>query len=229
MVLKRIATFDAGGLPLSQQMWALSHLRFQREDIVVKFNGINHLAMVTGDMDKTIRFWRDLLGMRMVAGLGRPGYRHYFFEISPTDMIAFFEWPNVKPGIEKDHGAPVTGKVMFDHVSFGVEALEDLWELKDRLDAADFWVSEVVDHGFIYSIYTFDPNNIPVEFSYNVQGADIRVSPLMADTAPSAITSEGAEPQSGHWPEVKSPTPPEERRIYPGQGSELFHGVRRPK
>jgi catechol 2,3-dioxygenase-like lactoylglutathione lyase family enzyme len=47
------------------------------------YTGINHLAMATGDMDATIRFWRDLLGLRLVAGLGRPGYRHYFFEISP--------------------------------------------------------------------------------------------------------------------------------------------------
>lgn len=47
----------------------------------IKFHGINHLAMATGDMDKTIRFWRDLLGMRLVAGLGETGYRHYFFEI----------------------------------------------------------------------------------------------------------------------------------------------------
>lgn len=49
---------------------------------MVKFNGVNHLAMATGDMDRTIRFWRDLLGMRLVAGLGQPGYRHYFFRKS---------------------------------------------------------------------------------------------------------------------------------------------------
>ncbi|MGE5809408.1 MAG: VOC family protein, partial [Nitrospirota bacterium] len=60
------------------------------------YNGVNHLAMATRDMDETIRFWRDLLGMRLVAGLGKPGYRHYFFEISARDMIAFFEWPAVE-------------------------------------------------------------------------------------------------------------------------------------
>ncbi|RPI54551.1 MAG: VOC family protein, partial [Deltaproteobacteria bacterium] len=49
---------------------------------MAKYTGINHLAMATRDMDSTIRFWRDLLGMRLVAGLGRPGYRQYFFEIS---------------------------------------------------------------------------------------------------------------------------------------------------
>ncbi len=49
---------------------------------MVKYSGINHLAMATGDMDSTIRFWRDLLDCRLVAGLGRPNYRHYFFEIT---------------------------------------------------------------------------------------------------------------------------------------------------
>jgi catechol 2,3-dioxygenase-like lactoylglutathione lyase family enzyme len=62
---------------------------------MAKYTGINHLAMATRDMDSTIRFWRDLFGMRLVAGLGRPGYRQYFFEISEHDMIAFFEWPEV--------------------------------------------------------------------------------------------------------------------------------------
>ncbi len=130
--------------------------------------------MATKDMDRTIRFWRDLLGMRMVAGLGKPGYRHYFFSISENNMIAFFEWPEVEPVPEKDHGYPVKGPLIFDHVSFEVEAEEDLWTLKDQLDVAGFWVSEVIDHGFIHSIYSFDPNGIPIEFSYSVRGVDVR-------------------------------------------------------
>jgi len=190
---------------------------------VVKFNGINHLAFATGDMDTTIRFWRDLLGMRLVAGLGRPGYRHYFFEISEQDMVAFFEWDGVTPLQEKDHGAPVSGPFGFDHVSFGVDTEDDLWELKDKLEAADIWVSEVVDHGFILSIYTFDPNNIPLEFSLSTRGKEIRTNPQMADSRPSQVTREGSEPQPGHWPRVETPTPREERRTFPGQGSELFH------
>jgi catechol 2,3-dioxygenase-like lactoylglutathione lyase family enzyme len=74
--------------------------------VLVKFNGVNHLAMATDDMDRTIRFWRDLLGMRLVAGLGKPGYGHYFFQLSDTDLMAFFEWPDVKPVSKKDHGRP---------------------------------------------------------------------------------------------------------------------------
>ena len=185
---------------------------------MVTYSGINHLAMATRDMDRTIRFWRDLLGMRLVAGLGRPGYRHYFFEISENDMIAFFEWAGVDTIPEKDHGVPVKGPFAFDHVSFALEGEQDLWELKDRLGAAGFWVSEVVNHGFIHSIYSFDPNNIPIEFSAPVAGVDIRKNPKMKDKSPSSVAREGPDPQGGTWPEVISPTPPEDRLVYPGEG-----------
>ena len=191
---------------------------------MVKFNGVNHLAMATGDMDKTVRFWRDLLGMKLVAGLGQPGFRHYFFQISETDLIAFFEWSEVKPVSDKIHGQPVKGPFIFDHVSFGVESEDDLWALKDRLEAAGCHVSDMIDHGFIHSIYAHDPNGIPIEFSHNVEGIDIRRQPQMRDSAPSAITLEGAEPRGQVWPAVKKHTLMSERVVYPGAGSELFHG-----
>jgi catechol 2,3-dioxygenase-like lactoylglutathione lyase family enzyme len=190
------------------------------EDAMPTYTGINHLAMATGDMDATIRFWRDLLGMRLVAGLGHPGYRHYFFQISDDDMIAFFEWPETKPVAEKDHGYPVKGPFIFDHVSFGVATIEDLWEVKDKLDAMGCMPSEVVDHGFIKSVYCFDPNGIPIEFSLPVADVDPRTHPALADSRPSDVALEGPEPQPGHWPRPV-PTPQDQRAEYPGEGQEL--------
>jgi catechol 2,3-dioxygenase-like lactoylglutathione lyase family enzyme len=194
---------------------------------MVRFNGINHLAMATGNMDRTIRFWRDLLGLRLVAGLGKPGYRHYFFEISSRDLIAFFEWPGVEAVPEKEHGYPVKGPFCFDHVALGVDKEEDLWELKDRLEAAGFEVSEVIDHGFMHSLYAFDPNGIPIEFSHPVEGIDIRERPTLLDAAPSEIAREGSNPNPNIWPMVQTPTAPHRRRVYPGFGSELFQGIRK--
>jgi catechol 2,3-dioxygenase-like lactoylglutathione lyase family enzyme len=194
---------------------------------MVKFNGIHHLAMATKDMDGTIRFWRDLLGMRMVAGLGKPGYRHYFFAVSGNNMIAFFEWPEVEPVPKKDHGYPVRGPLIFDHVSFEVEKEEDLWALKDQLDVAGFWVSEIIDHGFIHSIYSFDPNGIPIEFSCSASDVDLREHPRMVDSKPSRITLEGPEPQINQWPGVIRPTPVDERAVYPGEGVDLISGNRK--
>ena len=194
----------------------------------MRFTGINHLALATGDMDATIRYWRDLLGLRLVAGLGRPGYRHYFFEIAPQDMIAFFEWPDVEPIPDKDHGAPVRGPFAFDHVSLGLADEDALWELRARLEAAGFWVSEVVDHGFIRSLYSFDPNNIAVEFSVPAPGVDLRRNPVMADSEPTSCARQGAEPVPGVWPAPGPATPPEQRRAYPGEGLRLTGGAPEP-
>jgi len=188
---------------------------------MITYTGINHLAMATRDMTATIRYWRDLLGMRLVAGLGRPGTRHYFFEISEHDTIAFFEWPEVAPIPEKDHGVPVKGPFVFDHVAIAVATDDDLWTIKARLEAADFWVSEVIDHGFIHSLYSFDPNNIPVEFSAPVPDIDLRNHPQMHDRAPLPAAKEGSEPQPGHWPEPHQPIPEQDRMVYPGEG-EVF-------
>jgi hypothetical protein len=134
---------------------------------------------------------------------------------------------DVKPIRKKDHGTPVTGPFVFDNVSFGVETEDDLWEMKDKLSAAGFSVSDVIDHGFIHSIYAFDPNSIPIEFSHNMEGIDVHRNPHMGDSEPSAVTREGAEPRFEMWPKVKSLTPPAQRRVYAGAGSELFHGVKK--
>ena len=194
----------------------------------IRFTGINHLAFVTKDMEITIRYWRDLLGLRLIAGIGDHRYRHYFFELSETDMIAFFEWPDVDPIPEKDHGVPVKGPFCFDHVSLGVADVDMLWALKNRIEVAGFWISEVMDHGFIHSAYSFDPNHIPVEFSVQMETMDLRKNPRMRDRHPARLAQEGADPVPDHWPEVVSPTPVSERMVFPGEGlelSELFNNT----
>jgi len=75
-----------------------------------------------------------------------------------------------------------------------------------------------LNHGFIHSIYTFDPNNIPIEFSAPVPGVDIRKHPKMKDKVPTPVAREGPDPQPGHWPELTNPTPQKERLVYPGEG-----------
>ena len=114
---------------------------------MVKFKGINHLAMVTGDMEKTVRFYRDVLGLPLVATTGnRPElypYRHYFFALGEGNTIAFFEWPGMVDEFHKPAGAPASGRVQFDHVSFNVESEEVLLELKTRLEQNEVEVTRV--------------------------------------------------------------------------------------
>ena len=60
-------------------------------DDQLRWRGINHLAMVTPDMDATVRFYHGVLGMRLVTTLKAGPMRHYFFEIGPL-RLPLPEW-----------------------------------------------------------------------------------------------------------------------------------------
>src|SRR6478736_5929661 len=131
-----------------------------------RWRGINHLALVTPDMDGTVRFYHGVLGMRVVATLSNGPMRHYFFEIGDQNTIAFFEWDgaDVDPnGVSKPAGIPPTFPTQFDHISFNLPDEQALLALADRLRSFDIGVTEVVDHGFMHSIYFTDPNGIALE------------------------------------------------------------------
>ena len=61
-----------------------------------KWQGIHHLAMITPDMDETVRFYCGVLGMPLVTTLRAGPMRHYFFELGPGNTIAFFEDPRAE-------------------------------------------------------------------------------------------------------------------------------------
>ena len=189
--------------------------------------GINHLAFITGDMVTTIRFYRDLLGMELVAGIGHPGYRHYFFRCG-NSQVAFFEYADAAPMERKSHGTPTRLPLGFDHVSFSVASRADLFALKDKVEAAGFEVSDAVDHGIIWSIYFHDPNNLPLEVSWDM--LELVKTPAMDEVDPLDIVAEGAGPQPGVWPEVTNPTAPEHMIAHDGNGHTmretfLAHGL----
>lgn len=180
------------------------------------YKGIHHLAMVTGDLDKTIRFWRDLLRMKMIGTFGKAEYKQYFFEISLNSAISFFQWPDVKPIHEKDAGRMQSGQIVFDHVSIEVESEDELWKIKERLEYANEWVSEVIDHGIILSIYTFDPNGISLEFTYQKEKESLQEKQQLFDSNPSNISKEGIDPQGKLYPDNPNPTDREKRKTYKG-------------
>ena len=167
---------------------------------------VNHLAFITNDIVKTVRFYLDLLGMQLTAGIGHDGYRHYFFRMGDqASHVAFFEYEGAQPMNPKFPGNRTTEPIGFDHVSFTVDSREDLFALKDTLEAAGLDVHGAVDHGLFWSIYFFDPNGIPLEATWEMM--EITKFPAIEDDDPLDIAAEGAEPQPGHWPEVTTPTP----------------------
>lgn len=130
-----------------------------------RWRGINHLAMVTPDMDETVRFYHGVLGMPLVATVMAGPMRHYFFEIAPENTIAFFEVKGSQP-FARPAGMPDKRKAQFDHLSFNVADEDALLRLRDRLKEMGCEVTDVVDHGTLRSIYFTDPNGIALEASW---------------------------------------------------------------
>src|SRR5579872_4138064 len=153
-------------------MKSMADTDVQHEAETPRWRGINHLALVTTDMDATVRFYHGVLGARLVAHLGNESFRHYFFEIGAENTIAFFEYRGIdlKP-FAKPAGVPDGRAVQFDHVSFNLPDEQALLSLRSRLKAAGSEVTDVVDHGFIHSIYFTDPNGIALEASWWVTDA----------------------------------------------------------
>jgi catechol 2,3-dioxygenase-like lactoylglutathione lyase family enzyme len=133
-----------------------------------RWRGVHHLALVTPDMDATVRFWVGLLGARLVATIATDTFRHYFFEIGPASTVAFFEYldgakvePFAKPAGASDPRAP-----QFDHLALELPDEDALIALRDRLRSAGCEVTNIVDHGLLRSVYFTDPTGIALEASY---------------------------------------------------------------
>jgi catechol 2,3-dioxygenase-like lactoylglutathione lyase family enzyme len=161
-----------------------------------RWSGINHLALVTTDMDATTRFYHGVLGARLVATIGTPAFRHYFFKIGEGNTIAFFEYHDAElDRFAKPAGVPDPRAIQFDHLSLNLPDEAELESLRSRLTGFGCEVTEVVDHGVMRSIYFTDPNGIALEASWWVTDATGRQSDfgdaeLFSDGDPVAAVSE---------------------------------------
>ena len=137
------------------------------EERTLHWRGINHLALITTDMDATVRFYHEVMGASLVATIGTDNFRHYFFSLGEGNTVAFFEYRDVDLEVwAKPAGIPDPRATQFDHVSFNLPDEDALLTLRDRLKANGSEVTDVVDHGFIRSIYFTDPNGIALEASW---------------------------------------------------------------
>jgi catechol 2,3-dioxygenase-like lactoylglutathione lyase family enzyme len=137
------------------------------DETAPQWQGINHLALVTSDMDATVRFYHGVLGARLVGTVASDTFRHYFFEFGPHCTVAFFEYvgataePFAKPAGVPDARAP-----QFDHLALNLPDEEALLQLQRRLKAADCEVTDIIDHGGVRSVYFTDPDGIALEASW---------------------------------------------------------------
>ena len=134
--------------------------------------GMSHIALVVKDIEATHRFYTEAMGFELVKVEIVPkkgGFaRHVFYSTGSSEdqLIAFWDLSNV-PGAE-DIRTDISRDLDFDpgtnHIAFQADDLDDIERRKQRWLAYGRNVLEI-DHGWIHSVYTEDPDGIVVEFA----------------------------------------------------------------
>ena len=132
-----------------------------------KILSTHHSAYRCFDAEETRRFWEGIMGMELAAALSfdkisgtdiKLDYMHLFFKMGDGNFVAFFDLP--------DHMRPDLFKIrsgFVRHIAFEVETEAELETFAKRWRDAGLKVDSDLDHSFVRSIYTYDPNGIQCE------------------------------------------------------------------
>jgi catechol 2,3-dioxygenase-like lactoylglutathione lyase family enzyme len=136
---------------------------------VAPIHGLHHFAWRCRDAEETRHFYEDLLGLPLahvikadhVPSTGEYcPYVHVFFEMRDGSYIAFFDLGD-NTAAQPSPNTPA----WCNHLALKMKSVEEVIEAKKRLEAAGIDVVGVTDHGFVQSIYFFDPNGIRLELT----------------------------------------------------------------
>ena len=109
-----------------------SHLRPAGERSPSTARGVHHIALLSSDVERTIRFYQDVLGFPLTDIFENRDYKgsnHFFFDIGHGNLLAFFDFPDLGLGPY----AEVLGGL--HHIAISIEPQR--WkEARARFDAA---------------------------------------------------------------------------------------------
>jgi catechol 2,3-dioxygenase-like lactoylglutathione lyase family enzyme len=135
---------------------------------------LHHFAYRCRNAEETRAFYEDLLGLPLAHVIGADHvpstgeyspYFHIFFELGDGSYLAFFDLGDDRPTVP-DPETPA----WVNHLALEVAGEAELETAKARLEAAGNEVLGVTDHGFVKSIYFFDPNGIRLELTCRLAG-----------------------------------------------------------
>jgi catechol 2,3-dioxygenase-like lactoylglutathione lyase family enzyme len=131
------------------------HLRPAGERPPSSARGLHHAAVLCSDVERTVRFYQDLLEFPLTDIFENRDYKgsnHFFFDIGNGNLLAFFDFP----GLDLGPYAEVFGGL--HHIAISVAPAK--WErLKEKLDQAG--VPYQMESGT--SVYFRDPDGTRVE------------------------------------------------------------------
>jgi catechol 2,3-dioxygenase-like lactoylglutathione lyase family enzyme len=127
------------------------------------WQGVHHLALVTADLDATVRFYCGLLGMRLLLTRRAPnGDPHLFIDAGGGATLHF--WQTADAEIFRrplGHRGYVPGAMQ--HLSLRLPDEAAVRQLRARLEGAGIEVSDIIDQRPVRLFFFLDNNGIPLE------------------------------------------------------------------
>src|SRR3954467_11429917 len=122
----------------------------------MQLRGLHHVTAISRDLERTIAFYRDLLGMAIVhdgPSDDDPEARHVWFgalDGAPGPLLSFMQYPELPEG--------VVGTGSTHHFALIVDSPEEQVAWRDYLRDHGVDCTEVFDRGPFKSIYIRDPD-----------------------------------------------------------------------
>jgi catechol 2,3-dioxygenase-like lactoylglutathione lyase family enzyme len=146
---------DRDALTADRARLRARYLRADGERPASSARGVHHVALLSSDVEQTVRFYQDLLEFplsEMYENRDYAGSTHFFFDIGHGNALAFFDMP----GLDLGDYAEVLGGL--HHLAISVEPAR--WaHLKQKLDDAGV----AYQHIDGTSIYFRDPDGARIE------------------------------------------------------------------
>ena len=146
---------DAGAAESGRARIREAYLRPTGERPASTARGLHHTALISSDVERTVRFYQDVLGFpltELIENRDYPGSSHFFFDIGNGNLLAFFDFPGLDVGPYQE----VLGGL--HHMAISVDP--ERWaELVQRLTEAG--VEHEVHSGV--SVYFRDPDGARLE------------------------------------------------------------------
>jgi len=117
--------------------------------------GVHHLALLCSDVERTIRFYQELLGFPLVELFENRDYKgstHLFFDLGHDNTLAFFDFPGLGLGPYRE----VLGG--FHHLAISVDRAQ--WDAA-RVRLEDAGVPTHIESEV--SLYFSDPDGVRLE------------------------------------------------------------------
>jgi catechol 2,3-dioxygenase-like lactoylglutathione lyase family enzyme len=154
----------------NREAYAMTNVTSASPSAVPPWGGIHHIALVTPDLEATIQFYKDVLGMQLlfVAPAGEMHGRHAGLHPGGNFLgLHFFELPTAQIFTPPDLTTMYWLPGALHHISLVLPDEKVAQTFRERLQTYGVAMSEIMDQGNLRNMVFLDNNGILLEAAWS--------------------------------------------------------------